>query len=366
MRSDLGCSRDLSSAICGQPGSWIVASAVAESTCVRLPDTRGTGPRWGRGVRFGLPAMLVLAMLSPTVAQAHGPVAPVATSYLARVRQLPAGLDAKVIDGYLRLWLRVPADETVEVLDYRGAPYLRFARSGVYVNENSEMYDLNYIVPLPPPADLSRGAPARWERVSGGREYNWHDARIGALADTALAPGTTYVGRWSIPILVDGRLRAISGGIWYARSPSPAWFWPIVVLLACLPAALRLRRRPLDEQLARVLAIVALLTVAVGVAGRELHGRPTIEVLQLVVLGIVLVLVGGALVRVLRRRQGLILELLVAFAALEIGWQLAPTLVHGFVLIALPAFVARVAAVLGLGVGAGLLVLVLRLAELVP
>lgn len=310
--------------------------------------------------------ILLAALLAPASAQAHGPVAPVATSYLARVGTLPAGLDAKVIDGYLRLWLRVPPSENVVVLDYRGAPYLRFARSGVYVNERSTMYDLNQIPALNPPIDLGRDTPPRWQRVSGGHEYGWHDGRIGALADTALAPGASYVGRFSIPILLDGRLRAISGGVWHAQRPSLVWFWPIVVLLACLAAALRLRRRRLDERLARVLAFAALGTVAVGVAGRELHGRPTVEVEQFVVLAIVLALVGWALLRVLRRRQGLVLEILIAFAALEVGWQLAPTLVHGFVLIALPAFLARAAAVLGLGVGAGLLVLVLRLAELLP
>jgi hypothetical protein len=310
--------------------------------------------------------ILLAALLAPASAQAHGPVAPVATSYLARVGTLPAGLDAKVIDGYLRLWLRVPPSENVVVLDYRGAPYLRFARSGVYVNERSTMYDLNHIPALNPPIDLGHNMPPRWQRVSGGHEYGWHDGRIGALADTALAPGASYVGRFSIPILLDGRLRAIAGGVWHAQRPSIVWFWPIVVLLACLAAALRLRRRQLDERLARVLAFAALGTVAVGVAGRELHGRPTVAVEQFVVLAIVLALVGWALLRVLRRRQGLVLEILIAFAALEVGWQLAPTLVHGFVLIALPAFLARAAAVLGLGVGAGLLVLVLRLAELLP
>ena len=76
----------------------------------------------------------------PGVARAHGPVAPVATDYLARVTRAPAGLDAHVVDGYLRLWLRVRPRETVEVLDYLGAPYLRFSRSGVYVNRNSQMY----------------------------------------------------------------------------------------------------------------------------------------------------------------------------------------------------------------------------------
>ncbi len=348
-----------------------IVKAVARArrgVCARGAAAAGESTRRRRveAALRGLLAVLVAAALAPASAQAHGPVAPVATSYLARVGTLPAGLDAKVVDGYLRLWLRVPARETVVVLDYRGAPYLRFARGGVYVNERSEMYDLNHLPPLEPPAVLRRDTPPRWVRVSAGHEYEWHDGRIGALTDTALAPGTSYVGRFTIPILLDGRLSAISGRVWHAQSPSIVWFWPIVVLLACLAAALRLRRRSLDERLARALALAALLVVAVGVAGRELHGRPTVEAEQVVVLVLALALVGWALQRVLRRRQGLVLEILIAFAALEIGWQLAPTLVHGFVLIALPAFVARAAAVLGLGIGAGLLVLVLRLAELVP
>src|SRR5450755_2309861 len=65
------------------------------------------------------------------VADAHGPVAPIASSYLARVGRVPAGLEAKVIDGDQRMWLRVARGATAVVLDYRGAPYLRFSRASV-------------------------------------------------------------------------------------------------------------------------------------------------------------------------------------------------------------------------------------------
>jgi hypothetical protein len=60
-------------------------------------------------------------------AEAHGPVAPVASSYFAKPLQVPPGLEAKVVDGDLRMWLRVPPNQAVVVLDYRGAPYLRFS-----------------------------------------------------------------------------------------------------------------------------------------------------------------------------------------------------------------------------------------------
>ena len=40
----------------------------------------------------------------PSVASADGPMTPTATDYLARVTHAPAGIDAKVVDGYLSLW----------------------------------------------------------------------------------------------------------------------------------------------------------------------------------------------------------------------------------------------------------------------
>jgi hypothetical protein len=90
-------------------------------------------------------ALVLAAVLAaggglPGSASAHGPVAPIALDYLARVRSLPEGLDAKVVDGDQRMWLRAPSSETVVVLDYRGAPYVRFSGSGVEVNQNSAMY----------------------------------------------------------------------------------------------------------------------------------------------------------------------------------------------------------------------------------
>jgi hypothetical protein len=90
-----------------------------------------------RGACALLVALATVATV-PATAQAHGPVAPVASSYLAKIGRAPAGLDARVVDGDQRMWLRVPSSETVVVVDYRGAPYLRFSAAGVEVNQNPE------------------------------------------------------------------------------------------------------------------------------------------------------------------------------------------------------------------------------------
>ncbi len=302
----------------------------------------------------------------PSGAGAHGPVAPIASSYLARVNRVSAGLEAKVVDGDQRMWLRVVPGEIVVVLDYRGAPYLRFSRSGVEVNQNSEMYYLNQTpVAETPPSSLTRTTPPRWQRVTGGHAYGWHDGRLHALATVALSPGVAYLGRWSIPVLVDGRLSAISGGLWHADDPSLVWFWPIMVLLACVVAARRVRRPELDALVARVLALAGLVAIALAGVGQELHGRPTVSVFQLIQLGIILMFVGWGLLRVLfpRTRLGYFSYFVVAFVALWEGVLLIPTLLNGFVLIAVPAFVARTSAVLCLGCGIGLLLLGFRIAE---
>jgi hypothetical protein len=297
----------------------------------------------------------------PALAEAHGPVAPIATSYLARVAQLPAGVEAQVVDGDQRLWLRVTSGETVIVLDYRGAPYLRFSRSGVAVNRNSAMYYFNQTPAEVPPSNLGPGTPPRWSTASGGHAYGWHDGRLHALATVAIAPGTAFVGRWSIPVRVNGAGSVIAGGLWHADDPSLVWFWPIVVLVACVLAARRVDRPELDLQLARALSVVALVGTGVAAAGRELHGRPGVSVFQMLTLAVIGAFVMWGSRRLLLRRARYSTYFAIGGVAIWEGANLLPTLLNGFVLAATPAFVTRTACVVCLGCGIGLLVIAWRL-----
>jgi hypothetical protein len=308
--------------------------------------------------------MLLGAGSFPCVAAAHGPVAPIASGYEARVAQVPAGVDAKVIDGDQRMWLRVSPSENVVVLDYRGAPYLRFSRPGVAVNRNSAMYYLNQTPAELPPSDLRPTTAPRWSRVSGGHDYSWHDGRLHALATVALAPGARYAGRWSIPVRVDERASAIAGGLWHAEDPSIVWFWPIAVLFACTLAGWRVRRAELDALAARVLGFAALIAIGCAAIARDLHGRPGVSVLQFIAFAVFVAFVVWGLRQLLLRRAGYGSYLAIAFVALYQGAQLLPTLLNGFVLAALPAFVVRATAVVCLGCGSSLLLLSFRLADL--
>jgi hypothetical protein len=309
-----------------------------------------------------LAALLALAAVPPTAA-AHGPIAPISSSYLAKPAQVPAGLEAKTVDGDQRMWLRVPAAQTVVVLDYRGAPYLRFSPSGVEVNHNSEMYYLNQTpVAETPPANLTASTPPTWHRVSGGHEYGWHDGRLHALATVALTPGSAFVGRWTIPIRVNGATSAIAGGLYHADSPSIVWFWPIIVLLACVLAAWRIGSDALDARLTRVLAIVALVSIVAGSAAKQLHGRPTVGAFALIEFVVIVALAAWGLWRVLSGRAGYFMLFAIGFLAIAVGLELVPTLLRGFALTALPVFVARSLAVMCLGAGIGLLPFAFRMA----
>lgn len=320
-----------------------------------------------RSRSLGLALRLAVAMLLvfPALAHAHGPSNPVASDYLARLAAVPAGIRAQVVDGDLRLWLRVSGSQRVVVLDYRGVPYLRFSRGGVQVNENSEMFYLNQTPSLPAPPGLSVTAPPRWTEASTGQSYEWHDGRLHALAAIALAPGQTYVGRWRVPLLVDGASTAITGTLWHRDPPSVVWFWPIVVLLACVLAAWRLPRPRLHRWLARALAMPVLVSVVVGASGRSLHGRPGLSGFSLFVLGVVIVLAAIGCWWVLRGRAGSLTFFLIAILGIWEGLTLVPVLLHGYALIAIPAWVARVVAVVCIGGSLALPPLAWRLGDAV-
>jgi hypothetical protein len=323
----------------------------------------------GRAAVAAAPLLIVVTAVAAlglfaAPAAAHGPVAPIASSYLAKASRAPVGIDAKVIDGDQRMWLRVPRGRDVIVLDYRGAPYLRFTAAGVDVNHNSAIYYLNQTpVAEVPPSHLTRSTPPSWHRISDANSYSWHDGRLHALATVARSPGTSYIGRWTIPMTVDGRATAVAGGLWHADDPSIVWFWPAVVIVACVLAAWRLHRAELDDRLARILALAALAGVTVGGIARQLHGRPTVSAFQVIGLALILAFVGWALWRMLLRRPGYFFYLIVAVAALWQGAELFPTLLDGFVLAAVPALVARTAAVVCLGTGIGLLVIVFAMSQ---
>lgn len=313
---------------------------------------RRTGLQFRRALP--LPAWLAVALaaygLLPAAAVADGPVTPTATDYLARVTHSPAGIQAKVVNAYLNLWVEVPPRSRVTVLDFAHAPWVRFSPGGVAINTNSVEYYLSQVpVPAVPPGGLTRTTPPHWVKVSGGHSYQWREGRLHALATISLRPGQSYVGSWSIPLRYNGRAGAVAGSIWHRGPPSIVWFWPVLVLIACALAAWRVRSSELDQRLSCGIALLLLAFVAIGMGGKYLHGSPGVSLGSFVLFVITLAVLGAVTGRLLSGRSGGTLLIFTSVIALWAGLTLLPVLTHGYALVALPLFLVRVIAATLLG-----------------
>jgi hypothetical protein len=310
-----------------------------------------------------LVALTASLLLMPAAAHADGPVTPVATDYLARVTSAPTGMQAKVADGYLTLWVKAAPTAHVIVKDFQGAPWVKLTPAGVWVNHDSASYYLSQI-PLPetPPKGLTATTPPHWLKVSSGHSYAWREGRMHALADIALPPGQTYAGRWRIPVTVNGHAGTIVGGLWRSDKPSVAWFWPIAVILICLLAAWRIRSERLDIRLRQGLTVLLLACLALAVVGRNLHGRPLVATSQIVLLAVELAALAAVAARLASGRAGRVLPVGVALVSIWGGLTMLTSLTHPYVLTALPADLIRAVTVVLLGGGLGLIAFAIRFA----
>jgi len=313
---------------------------------------------WGHRIRV-LAVVGAAAMVLPSQVWAHGSGSPTATSFVARLREVPAGVKARIVDGDQRLWLRVQPGRTVTVLGFQGEPYLRFSSAGVEVNERSLAFYLNRSRPRAIPHGLDALASPDWHRVASGPSYSWHEDRLHSLAAAARRPGSALVGTWTIPVLEQGKRLQLLGTLRYSPDPSPLWFWPVAVVLLSLPALLRLRRGDLDRAALIMLSAVTLAALVLARVGRELYGRPDVSArsgLSLLLTCAVALLLAAGLTSSEWRT---VAALLIGSAGVYEGIALLGTFLRGHVLAALPADVERAAAVACLSCGAALLIVVL-------
>ena len=238
----------------------VLERAVHERGKTAAPPLAGTGrdTRRGRAIRGTTCAgALFLAVLAcPGVASAHGRAVTVALDY--RLVVDPAvgrlgGVRASILDGDRALRLVVARGTHVVVLGDLGEPMLR-VDDGVWVNQGSPTAQANRLVRLP-----KKG----WKRVAHGREYSWHEHRLAPPPFVAGRYGR--VGRWQVPLLVNGRRVAIGGSFW--RVPRPAfWLWAVGASAAIGVAVIAMRFWP---RLRRSTAVGA--GILAGLAGLTAH-----------------------------------------------------------------------------------------------
>jgi hypothetical protein len=288
-----------------------------------------------------------VALASPIAASGHirTGVAAVDDRVVVFPLRAPArsAVAARVFAGNQALVLTASPGHAVLVLGYTGEPFLRIDAAGVAVNAASPTAAA---VGLLEPTRSSVGRAPDWRLRSGGRRAVWQDARL-----RSLPPGVSH-SEWQIPLVIDGRRVRLEGEIRRVGAPSP-WPWlglgvPFVVAAALL---LLSRFRSLLRGAAVVLGVAAaagtLATAAAFALGANASTGHWIEggyEVAFVLIGLAVVAFGPVDARPI---AGGALGLL----GLAVGLTKLPVFLHGIVLSAVPAAVARASVLLAISAG---------------
>lgn len=204
----------------------------------------------------------VLVLIPAPSAPAHAGGNPNYRSVIDRVTPKVPGVIFEVLayDAYFEL--RDQDGHEVVVYGYEGEPYARVLKDEtVQVNERSPAYYLNE-TRYPeeqevPPAANAKAAP-KWKAVGNSGIFLWHDHRM-HYGSTATPPQVkdasrkTKVFDYEIPLRIDGRKGAIDGTLYWVGSPNPSKLPFIIGALAILVVGgalvlvVRRRRGPEDE-----------------------------------------------------------------------------------------------------------------------
>jgi hypothetical protein len=302
-------------------------------------------------------ALLILAVVAGALvvpaapAFAHGDDTPESTAYRTTVTGItPAvdGLHVRTVEAGARLELTNDTGRTVEVLGYSGEPYLEVRADGTYENVNSPATYLNQTLAgdTAVPATADPAAPPQWRRVSTGTTVKWHDRRTLWTDDdlppaAAAEPSRSHRLRdWAVPLREQTRTFEIRGTLDYLPPPV-AWLWWAGALLLAAAVTAAAYRSP------RAGGAVALgagtILIAYGVARAADSGIS----LPLFVAALLTCAAGVWRAPFFTALAGAVLAVFAGFADLGVfGAAVVP--------VAGPAWCARVAVLVAIGVGAGL------------
>jgi hypothetical protein len=200
----------------------------------------------------------LLVGAAPALADPAGP-----TDYQTEIIGIEpevGGFSAEMIGGDSFLLLSAEPGVAVEVVGYRGEPYLRFSADGaVEENRRSPTAYLNEdryaVVDVPPEA--SPDAEPEWRRVAADGSYAWHDHRahwMNEVAPPGRGPGDVIL-EGVVPLVVDGVEVDLTVRSVWQPGPSPV---PLVLGGAAgLGAAIAVRRRGIVAAAAAALGLAA-------------------------------------------------------------------------------------------------------------
>ncbi len=187
--------------------------------------------------RFAQFVVVAGAVFAPaTPAFAHGGDMPGATAFRTTVSGVSTpekGLSVRTVEAGARLELTNHTGHSVEVLGYRGEPYLDVRPDGTYQNVNSPAAYVNATLSgenaVPKSADPT--APPAWRKISAATTVRWHDQRTHWLSPgvpPAAAADPTRAHRlrvWTVPLREQARVFELSGTLDWVPPPRTALWW---------------------------------------------------------------------------------------------------------------------------------------------
>lgn len=327
----------------------------------------------GRTVRTLAGALLALLVLAtPAAADPPGPTN--FTSEVVGIEPATDGIEVEVLGGDAFLQLRNDGHEVL-VPGYDGEEeYLRFEPDGsVFVNvrsntnwQNSDRYGVSTATV---PDDVGADLPPRWEQVSSGGTWAWHDHRIHWMSPQTLPSGidptveaAQEATTWPVDVVVDGTPVQVTGTLTWLPDRSP--LLAFVGLLGGLLLPGLAGRRSTRAGVIVGVGTGVVLTGVVGLAGivglaPGVDGEP----LPLVLTGIAAVVaVAGLAMQGATMAGGVVAGAagipLVVWALTNLGGVTAPVVPPAV----LPTGLVRV--VVGLAAGVGLATVVVGVRDL--
>lgn len=335
-----------------------------------------------------LAAGALAGALAAGPAYAHGGDAPDATAYRTTVTAItPAepGLQIRAVEAGARLELVNRTGRTVEVLGYSGEPYLEVRPDGTFENVHSPATYLNRTLTgtTPVPATADPTAPPQWRRVTHDAAVRWHDHRTHWMSSQPPPTATADPDRkhrlrtWEVPLRDGVRTFAVRGTLDWEPPPNPTLWWAGALLTAAAVTALgalATRRRGLVRAVGAVAAVAGTTTIGYAAArtldagtngpGDLLRGLLTGQ-LTPVLAGLGALAAGG--IALTRRQSDFALALAGAGLALFGGLTNLGVFTRAVAPVPGPSWPARVAVLVAVGAGLGLLAAgVLRLRAAPP
>jgi hypothetical protein len=264
--------------------------------------------------------------------------APITSAYAARIYQSDHGLSLTLRPGHV-----------VAVLGYLGEPVIRLNAAGLWVNAASPTALAMHLVAKG--HGVAASSP-HWRLQRGRHTVVWHDARV-----QRLPPGVT-AGRWSVPLVVDGRSGALRGTLRRFPAP-PLWMWLTLLALwvaaGVVPLVSRGRIAARPAAMAFGLTAAAAASVTVVALALDAYASPGTWIEALDVL--VFLAVGVAVMWRGARNLHIAAALWLGLVSAAVGLLEGAVFLHPIVLAVLPGTVMRllVATALGAGVSAAVI-----------